>query len=100
MNRAMPGHGDANARVLGQIGDVDEPLSAVGVAILAQIVAQPWARKFAQCPVGPLDAEQVGDGPDALHGDLADHGGCLPSAADLALRKYSAPAPSAASALT
>jgi hypothetical protein len=33
------GHGRTNPRLLGQVGNVNEPLAAVRIAILAQIVA-------------------------------------------------------------
>src|ERR1700722_8983472 len=92
---------------LGQIRDIGEALPTVRIAILAQVIAQPQARKFARSPVGPFDAEPVGKGPEALHRDDVIQGRegvvqgrCFPLAAAFAFKKYRQPAPNAARTLT
>jgi hypothetical protein len=45
--------GRADARLLGQIGDIDEPLTAVRVAVRRRVVVEPDAREFIDATVCP-----------------------------------------------
>src|SRR5271167_731169 len=89
----------SNSGVLGQIRDIDEPLAVVWVAMLGQVVTQPQAVELANFTVRPFDDERIGRARDAPRRGSLAHGRCLPMAAAWALKKYSRPAPSAASAL-
>ena len=91
--------GRSNARVIRQIRDVDESLTAVRVSIFAHIVAQPEARERVHLAIGPLDREDFGGCVNALH-SAARQGKRPCTITARAVRKYSNAAPSAAAALT
>ena len=73
LHRAIAGDRRADAGAFGQIGDVDEPLTAVRVAVLGPVVEQPQARKLAHPAPDPLDRECLGCGTHASHLDSLRH---------------------------
>ena len=50
----------SDPRLLGQIRDVDEPLTIARVAVCRCVVAQPDAGELIDAAVGPRDAKRVG----------------------------------------
>src|SRR6202140_2349998 len=75
---ALCGRRRANPRFLRQIGDVDQALAVVGVAVLTHIVAQPQARELARPAVLPFDGEALRCCCDTPEPGGASHGLSLP----------------------
>jgi len=86
MQPAVLHGGRADARLLGQIGDVDEPLTTMRVAVSRGVVVQPDARELIDTAVRPRNPERVGASEERRSLGLRIHGKCLPSRTAFELR--------------
>src|SRR6202040_3214812 len=77
-HHALCGRGRANPRLLRQIGDVNEALAVVRVAVLTHIVAQPQAPPPPRPSLPPLHCEGIPRGRDTPEPGGASHGLSLP----------------------